>query len=191
MLKKLLITFLILMSSLFALSKEEIKPEMTSKINKVLLVLKDSKLTKEQKKTEIISIMNTVFDYEIMAMLSLGRTWQTLDEKQRDEFIQLFTKELKGSYIKRLDLYTDELIEIVGLEEPKKSRIVLKTQLIGKNEKFDINYKFYKKKNNNDWLIYDVDLLGVSIVKTYQAQYKDFLKEKTFNELISYLKNNN
>lgn len=191
MLRKLLITFLILLSSSFALTKEQIKPEMSNKIDKVLMVLKDSKLPKDKKSLEIIDIMNSVFDYKVMAMLSLGKTWKTLDTTQKDEFVGLFTKELKKSYTKQLDLYTDELVEIVGLEEPKKSRILLKTQLVGKDQRFNINYKFYKNKKDNDWLIYDVDLLGVSIIKTYQAQYRGFLKDKSYEQLVSHLKNNN
>lgn len=191
MLKKLLITFLILLTSSYALTKEQIKPEMSNKIDKVLMVLKDSKLPKDKKNLEIESILSPVFDYKIMAMLSLGRTWKTLNKNQRDEFVNLFTKQLKNSYSKQLDLYTDELVEIIGLEEPKSSRAVLKTQLVGKDKRFDINYKFYKKKKSNDWLIYDVDLLGVSIVKTYQAQYKGFLKDKTYEQLVTHLKNNN
>lgn len=190
MMKKLLITFLILLTSSFALTKEQIKPEMSNKIDQVLMVLKNSKLSKEKKNLEIESILSPVFDYKIMAMLSLGRPWKDLNEKQKDEFVYLFTKQLKSSYSKQLDLYTDELVEIVGLTQPKKYRIVLKTQLIGKDKSFDINYKFYKKKKSDDWLIYDVDLLGVSVIKTYKAQYKGFLKDKSYEQLVSHLKNN-
>ena len=190
MIKKLLLTFLILLTSSFALPKEQIKPEMSNKIDQVLMILKNSKLPKEKKNLEIESILSPVFDYKIMAMLSLGRPWKNLNEKQKDEFINLFTKQLKSSYSKQLDLYTDELVEVVGLTQTKKTRIVLKTQLIGKDKRFDINYKFYKKKKSDNWLIYDVDLLGVSIIKTYQAQYKGFLKDNSYDQLIAHLKNN-
>ena len=188
MFKILISTFLLFTTLSFAMTQGEIKTEMSNKIDKVLLILKDSKLSKDEKAKEIISIMTHVFDYDLMSRLSLGSTWKEISEKQKSEFSTLFTKKLKDSYIEKLDLYTDELVEILGVEQTKKTRIELKTQLIGKDAKHDIIYKFYKKKNEDNWLIYDVDLIGVSIIQTYRKQFSGFLNEKSFDELIAYLK---
>ena len=186
---KLIVSIFFLFSSLsFAITESEIKSEMSNKIDKVLLILKDSKLEKQQKGEEIISIMSPIFDYSLMSRLSLGKTWKTISKSQKNEFTNLFTQKLKDSYIEKLDLYTDELVEILGTEKPKKTRILLKTQLVGKEKKYDINYKFYKKKNENLWLIYDVDLLGVSLIQTYRKQFSGFLKDKSFEELLVHLK---
>ncbi len=185
---KILLSTLVFFTTLsFAITQAEIKPEMSNKIDKVLLILKDSKLSKVQKGDEIISIMNPVFDYSLMSRLSLGKTWKKISPEQKDEFVELFTKKLKDSYIEKLDLYTDELVEILGIKKSKKNRIALQTQLIGKDERHDINYKFYKKKNEDNWLIYDVDLIGVSIIQTYRKQFSGFLKEKSFNDLLAHL----
>ena len=131
--------------------------------------------------------MDSSFDYELMSRLSLGHMWRDISESQQKEFTNLFTKKLKNSYVEKLDLYTDELVQILGTEQTKRNRITLNTQLIGKESKHDINYKFYKKKNEDNWLIYDVDLLGVSIIQTYRKQFSGFLKEKSFSDLLSYL----
>ena len=190
MIKKLILPFILLFATFsFAMTKENIQIEMTNKIDKVLLVLKDSNLSKNEKANEIISLMNSAFDYTLMSRLSLGKTWKKISKEERVEFIKVFTQMLKDSYVDKLDLYTDELVKIVGTQEPKKNRLILKTQLIGKDAKHDINYKFYKVKNAVDtWLIYDIDLIGVSIIKTYQSQFKGFLKDKTFQELLTHLK---
>ncbi len=188
MLKRLLFLFLLFVSTSFALTKEQIKPEMTAKIDKVLIILKNPNIQKEEKVSKIISIMDPVFDYKIMSMLALGRTWKKLSKNEKDEFVKLFTRELKKSYLDKLDLYTDEPIEVIGIEQLKKSKILLKTQLIGKKEIIDINYNFYKNSKSNGWFIYDVNLLGVSIIKSYHAQYNGFLKKKSFNELLEYLR---
>lgn len=189
MFRKSILALLVFTTFSFAMTKENIQIEMTNKIDKVLIVLKDSNLSKDEKANEIISLMNSAFDYTLMSRLSLGKTWKEISKEDRIEFIKVFTQILKDSYVDKLDLYTDELVQILGTEEPKKNRLILKTQLVGKEQKFDINYKFYKVKNADDaWLIYDVDLIGVSIIKTYQAQFKGFLKDKTFKELITHLK---
>jgi len=186
---KLVVSIFLFFTSLsFAMTEVEIQSTMSNKIDKVLLILKDSKLEKMQKGEEIISIMEPAFDYTLMSRLSLGKTWKNISKSQRAEFTELFTQKLKNSYIEKLDLYTDELVEILGVDKVKKNRIVLRTQLVGKEKKYDIGYKFYKKKNEDTWLIYDVDLLGVSLIQTYRKQFSGFLKEKTFNELLIHLK---
>lgn len=183
---KLILSFLLIVSCSFGMTKDEIKVKMSNKIDKVLMILKDSKIEKDKKVEEIVSIMNSLFDYTLMSRLSLGRTWNQLSDEQKKQFENLFTKKLKDSYVEKLNLYTDELVKILGTEQPKTNRIILKTQLIGKEDKYDIDYKFYEKHNNH-WLIYDVNLLGVSIIQTYRQQFSGFLKDKSFDELIANL----
>ncbi|QKF81614.1 ABC transporter substrate-binding protein [Halarcobacter ebronensis] len=186
MIKKFLFLNLLVSTLLFALTKDEIQPEMTIKINSVLSVLKDSNLTKEAKKNKIIPIIDPLFDFTLMSRLSLGAKWKELDKGQKDRFTELFTKKLKESYTDKLYLYTDQKVDILGVDQPKNNRIVLKTQLIGKDDKYDIGYKFYETKDSS-WLIYDVDLLGVSIIQTYRQQFAGFLKDKSFDDLLTNL----
>ncbi len=188
MFKLIVSVFLLFSTFSYAITQMEIKPEMSNKIDKVLMILKDSKVEKSKKVEEIISIMDPVFDYTLMSRLSLGKKWKSISPSQKNEFTYLFTQKLKDSYVEKLDLYTDELVRVLGTEQTKRTRILLKTQLIGKEEKIDINYKFYKKKNEDTWLIYDIDLLGVSIIQTYRKQFSGFLKDKSFNDLLVHLK---
>lgn len=189
MYKLLVLLFLVFSSFSFAgLKQATIHPDMTNRIDKVLMILKDSKLEKSKKAEEIINLMDNVFDYSLMSRLSLGKDWNEITPAQKSEFVKLFTKKLKDSYIEKLDLYTDELVEVLGIDQPKSNRIVLKTQLIGKEEKYEIDYKFYQEDGVDSWLIYDVDLLGVSIIQTYRKQFSGFLKDKTFDELLTFLK---
>ena len=67
--------------------------------------------------------MNSLFDYTLMSRLSLGRTWSEINDKQKNDFVKLFTQKLKNSYVDKLNLYTDELVEILGTEQPKTNRI--------------------------------------------------------------------
>jgi phospholipid transport system substrate-binding protein len=49
-------------------------------------------------------------------------------------------------------------------------------------------YKFRKHKKRG-WLVYDVNILGVSFIQTYRSQFAGVLKTKTMDELIEDLKN--
>ncbi|RXK13900.1 toluene tolerance protein [Halarcobacter mediterraneus] len=188
MLKKYIISFIISTTLLFSITKDEIKSTMSKNIEAVLNILKQNKLTHEEKAKEIILIMNENFDYELMSRLSLGKKWKELDSNKQNNFIKLFEKVLKDSYIDKLNLYTNEKVKIIGLQEPKKNRAILNTEIVGKSDNYQIDYKFYQK-TKEDWKIYDVSLAGVSIIQTYRQQFAGFLKDKTFDELVNNLKN--
>ena len=116
------------------------------------------------------------------------KTWLSINNTQRKEFIKAFETKLKNSYIDKLDLYTDQEIEIHSLEKLNPKRIKLLTYLIGKDDKYEIEYKFYKNEKD-DWLIYDVNIIGVSIMQTYRQQFAGYLKNNSFKDLLVTLNN--
>ena len=184
-----LITFAITSAS--AMKQDEIQTVMTKKIDNVLTILEQKNLPINKKGEQIIKIIDEVFDYELMARIALGKeTWDTLSEQKQKEFTKIFETKLKNSYIEKLELYNDQKVKILGLNPYKNARLQLETELLGKEGTYKINYNFYNKsKDSEQWLIYDVDLVGVSIIQTYRQQFAGLLKEKTFDEMLVLLEN--
>ena len=186
----LLVGFII--TSANALKQDEIQVIMTKKIDNVLAILEQKNLPINKKGEQIIKIIDEVFDYELMARIALGKeTWDTLNEQKQKEFTKIFETKLKNSYIEKLELYNDQKVKILGLNPYKNARLQLETELLGKEGTYKINYNFYNKSKDNieQWLIYDVDLVGVSIIQTYRQQFAGLLKEKTFDEMLVLLEN--
>jgi phospholipid transport system substrate-binding protein len=196
MLKKVF-TILLVIAATFsyanALKQNEIQEQMTKKIDNVLLILEKKNLTIPQKGEEIVKIIDEVFDYELMARISLGKeTWNSISSEKQKEFTKIFENKLKKSYIEKLELYNEQKVEIIGLKPYNNSRLQLETQLVGKEGNYQINYNFYNKaKDSEQWLIYDVDLVGVSIIQTYRQQFAGLLKEKSFDEMLILLEKSN
>ena len=185
---KLLIILLTISSSSYAIQKEDIKTQMENKIDKVLLVLKDKSLSKEEMKKEVITIVDDTFDFDLMAKIALGKdAWNSIDEAKQKEFSEVFEDKIKKSYSDKLELYNDQKVKILTLEPYNNTRLQLKTELIGKEGNYSINYNFYEK--NGEWFIYDIDLVGVSIIQTYRQQFAGLLKEKSFDEMFKQFKN--
>ena len=184
--RKLVVIFLISLfftTSLFSIEEDKIKDVMKSKIDIVIEILQKKDQTKKEKSLEIFSIMDKFFDYKVMSQISLGQDWKNLSDSEKNEFIKAFEVKLKNSYIDKLDLYTDQKIIVDNIEKINPKRIKLMTYLIGKDEKYEIQYKFYKNAQS-DWLIYDVDIIGVSIMQTYRQQFAGYLKDKSFKDLL-------
>ncbi|MBP6162908.1 MAG: ABC transporter substrate-binding protein [Aliarcobacter sp.] len=190
---KFLLVLTITITYANALQENEIQEQMTKKIDNVLLVLEKKELSLSQKGEEIIKIIDEVFDYELMAKIALGKeTWNNLSVEKQKEFVKIFETKLKNSYVEKLELYNDQKVKIIGLKPHNNTRLQLETELIGKEGSYKINYNFYNKsKEKEQWLIYDVDLVGVSIIQTYRQQFSGLLKEKTFDEMLALLETSN
>ena len=190
---KVLLVLVFSFSFANALTQSEIQPTMTKKIDTVLSILEKKDLTIPQKGDEIIKVIDEVFDYELMAKIALGKeTWNSISEDKQKKFAKVFENKLKKSYIEKLELYNNQKVKILGLKPHNNTRLQLETELIGKDSTYKISYNFYNRsKDAEEWLIYDVDLVGVSIIQTYRQQFAGLLKEKTFDEMLVQFENSN
>ena len=173
---------------LFADEVSQIREMTKEKVDLVIITLKNDKLSKEEKKEEILKTIEGLFDFNLMARLSLGKKfWKKLSTEDRDEFTELFVERLKQSYLDKLDLYTDEEVVVDEAKLIKKKRVEVLTYLVSKDDKMEMTYKLYKTKKNV-WMVYDVDVLGVSIVQTYRSQFSGVLKKESLEKLIERLR---
>lgn len=178
-------------SFLFAgLQKEEIAPKMQKDIDEVIKILQDKSLDKKSVSEQIFERFEGSFDFELMARLSLGSSqWNQLNTKEQERFTEHFIARLKRSFIQKLELYSDEIMVVKETKEVqmgKATRVFLITELIGKEKNYPIAYKFYESKESG-WMIYDVDILDVSLIQTYRSQFDGYLDTHSLNELIIWL----
>ena len=164
--------------------EEDITETIVKNSEKVTSILKDKTMTKEEQDRELIKLVNPLFDFTLMGKLCLGKsTYSDLSKEQRSRFHEVFNRKIKESYINKLHLYTDEKLEFEKAQRVKDTRITLLSYLITKTEKKPVVYKFYEN-DAKEWLIYDVDIFGVSIVQTYRNQFAAALKTGTFEEFL-------
>ena len=162
----------------------EIQAMTKEKVDLVIQTLKDTSLSKKEKKEGILKTIDGLFDFNLMARLSLGKkNWKALSKAKRKEFSMLFVERLKQSYLDKLDLYTDEEVVVGEAKLTKKNRVEVLTYLITKDDKKEMTYKLYKSKKKR-WMVYDVDVLGVSIVQTYRSQFSGILKKESMEQLM-------
>lgn len=151
-------------------------------VERVMAVLKAKDVPQADKKDRVIKIIDPIIDMSLMAKLTLGRNhWPKLDEKQKKQFTDLFKEQLKTSYFEKLDLLTDERVEY---DEPveKDKKFQMLTYILSKGQRIGMAYKLYKDKDA--WKVYDLEIEGVSIVKSYGSQYEEFLRDNPFEALI-------
>ena len=172
---------------IFADEAATVKKLAEQKINAVIDHIRDKSLDKKTRNEKIIATIAPMFDFSQMAKLSMGKkNWGLMNPAQRKEFNELFVIRLQESYLQKLDLYTDEDVAVDQARQVKK-RIHVRSFLVSKDDKTEMIYKFYKKKNQG-WKVYDVEILGVSIVQTYRSQFAGILKNQSIEDLLKKLR---
>jgi len=165
--------------------KDVAKKLLESKVESAIAVLQKNNLDQEEKNKHIIEIVTPLFDFPLMAKLSLGRKyWPGLTKEERQRFTELFTQRLKASYLDKLTLYTDEKV-VFKTPVQEKRKIKIQTELISKDNTISMLYKFHE--STNSWLIYDIEIQGVSIISTYRSQFDQVLSKGTIDELLTKL----
>lgn len=165
--------------------KNDVKNLLTSRVDAVVALLKNNQMDKTVRNERIIDIVNPIFDFPLMAKLSLGRKyWPGLSDEKKNNFTDLFTRRLQDSYLEKLDLYSDES---VIYEDPQQmdNKIHMPTTLVSKDSRISMIYKFYR--GSKGWRIYDVVIGGVSIIQTYRSQFDGVLQKGTIDDLLEKL----
>lgn len=187
---KFILVCLLLKSSLFAIEKSQIQSVMQDGVNSAVAILKDNSIAKDNKPKQIFALFDKHFDYKTMAKLSLAKHFKNLTPDQVSKFNKAYEDHLKKSFIDKLALYTNQEMKVLGINEPNDKRVYLKTEIIGEDKNYQIDFKFFPQ-SNADWKIYDVDILGVSLVQTYRSQFGDVVENLSFEELIKRLNETN
>ncbi len=173
---------LVMTQTVGADDKDVAKELLETRIMSAIAVLQIKDLDQQEKKKQVIEIVTPIFNFSLMAKLSLGRKyWPGLTKEERQRFTELFTKLLKTSYLDKLTLYTDEKV-VFKTPVQEKRKIKIPTELISKDNTISMLYKLHE--STHSWLIYDIEIQGVSIISSYRSQFDQVLSNGTIDELL-------
>ena len=173
---------LILSQPVMADDKQDAEEIVKRKLDAVFAVLQKKDLDQQAKKKEINEIVTPMFDFALMAKLTLGRKhWPNLPREKKEKFTELYIELLQTSYLDKLALYTDEKVIFEPPAQVKK-KVHIPTQLVSKDRKTSILYKLYKPAD--DWKVYDLEIQGVSIIRSYRSQFGEILQSGTIDDLL-------
>jgi phospholipid transport system substrate-binding protein len=164
--------------------------QLKGAVDRVLKVVEDPSLKGESRAAErrvaVRGIAQEIFDFQEMARRSLGRHWQTLSAKQREEFTALFRDLLERSYVSRIEHYGGERISYVN-ERIDGDTATVVTRIITKSgTEVPVDYRVLRE--GDKWLVYDVNIEGVSLVSNYRTQFNKIMQTSGYDDLIQRLK---
>jgi phospholipid transport system substrate-binding protein len=164
--------------------------QLRAQIDRVLKVLDDPDMKKEtrgrDRRLAVRKIADDIFDFQETAKRSLARHWLIRTAAERDEFVRLFSDLLERSYISKIELYGGEKIAYLG-DVLDGDQAMVRTRIVTKGgAEVPIEYRMLKKAER--WLVYDVNIEGVSLVANYRTQFNKIIQTSSYAELVKKMK---
>jgi phospholipid transport system substrate-binding protein len=136
--------------------------------------------------TQLDPVIRRSFDIASMARLSVGPTWASLSEAQRQQMTESFARYISATYADRFDSYAGQKLEVTG-EQASPSGVMVRSQIIKANgEPVKVDYMMHR--NGDNWLISDIYLDGaISEVATRRSEFATILRNEGIDGLIAAL----
>lgn len=189
MVKTLGVISLALSLSSLPIHASEVTDGVRSMVDDVIRVLRDETLKgpqkTEERRAKIREIVKRRFDFDEMAKLSLGKHWKERGEVEKKEFVNLFSRFVEISYIDKIEAYNNEEVIYIGELVEGKRAIVRSRVITTQGREIPISYRLLKK---DGWVVYDLQIEGVSLVSNYRTQFNEIIQNFSYEELIKRLK---
>lgn len=166
------------------------KDRIKGTTDKIIAILSDPALKvpeqAKERKRRIREVVDERFDWEEFSRRALARHWKQRTEEEKREFVPLFGKLIERTYMDKVEDYSGERVLYVG--ERIKGKYGLVKAKVVTNDKREIDVDYRLKYKGSDWYVYDVTVVGVSLVKSYRVQFNNIIKQSSYEDLVERLK---
>ena len=133
--------------------------------------------------TQLQPVIRRSFDIASMARLSVGPSWASLTEAQRQQMTESYGRYISALYADRFDSYAGQKLEVTG-EQLAPSGVIVKSRIIKANGE-PVKVDYMMRRSDDSWLISDIYLdSAISEVATRRSEFAAILKKDGIDGLI-------
>jgi phospholipid transport system substrate-binding protein len=127
------------------------------------------------------------FDTDYAGQQVLGKHWRTATPEQRQRFVKTFYRSLLQSYGDALLEFTSDRMKILPFTgDANAPRATVKSQIRRSNgAQIAVNYSL--RKTDAGWKAWDVNIEGISYIKSFSEQFASEIDAKGLDALIQRL----
>src|SRR5258705_9004687 len=131
--------------------------------------------------TQLEPVIRRTLDIPLMARLSVGLSWATLTEAQRQQVTESFGCYISAIYADRFDSYDGQKLQVTG-EQPAAAGAMVRSQIIKANGE-PVNVDYMMRRTSDTWLISDIYLDGaISEVAARRSEFAAILSRQSRNQ---------
>jgi phospholipid transport system substrate-binding protein len=162
--------------------------QLKQRIDEVVRVLDDPGLKGKAaaRHAAVRKISEEIFDYPDTARRALGQHWNARSPEEQREFVGLFADLLDRAYFSKIDRYQGEKVRY-GAETVNGNDAVVKTTIVTPaGSEVPVDYRLHQAGGR--WLVYDVNIEGVSLVSNYRTQFNKIVQTESYQSLVQKLR---
>jgi phospholipid transport system substrate-binding protein len=173
--------FMMMLASM-AFAADNATESVRMSVDAIIGILKDAGLDKPAKRDKIRVVIAERFDFRAMSQRTLATNWKKASKEEQQHFIGLFAELIQNTYIGRVEAYTNETVKY-SAEKITDDRAVVDTLILTSSAEIPVSYKLYLKDGR--WLVYDVNIEGVSLISNYRTSYQEIVMKEGFSGLLA------
>ena len=127
------------------------------------------------------------FDTKYAAQLVLAKHWRTATPEQRERFVEAFYQTLLQNYGEALLEFTPDRLKILPFQgDPNGKVATVRSEVRRDNgQRVPVNYAL--RKTPDGWKAYDVQIEGISYVKSFRTDFGSEIQQKGLDAVITRL----
>ena len=115
------------------------------------------------------------------------QTWNNASPSQREQFKKEFTNLLVRTYASALADYTDQTVRFFPLRGGAGNSVTVSSQIVRSDgPSISVNYRL--RSTGSGWKLYDMSVEGVSLLQSFQEQFRQKLSQGNMDQLLMELK---
>lgn len=131
------------------------------------------------------------FNFSHMTQLAVGRNWKNASSAQKQQLGDEFHTLLVRTYAKALTEYRNQTVDFKPFQmKAGDAQVKVKTQVKQAGGK-PIGLDYYLEKPAAEWMIYDIEVDGISLVTNYRESFANEVSRGGIEGLIKSLQNKN
>ena len=140
----------------------------------------------DKKNRELAIELNRLLDIGHISRYSLMKHWDNISDQDRQLFVSVFTDLLAKVAYPNAGKFLKDLEFSIRREKKIRKKVMVYTTVIHKEEgRIDIDFKLMQVKDKDVWMVIDVYLDGVSLVRNLRTQCLKIIRDHSFEELIA------
>jgi phospholipid transport system substrate-binding protein len=162
--------------------------QLKQRVDEVVRVLDDPSLKGKTaaRHAAVRKISEEIFDYPDTARRALGPHWNARSPEEQREFVGLFADLLDRAYFSKIDRYQGEKVRY-GAETVNGNEATVKTMIVTPaGSEVPVDYRMHQVGGR--WLVYDVNIEGVSLVSNYRTQFNKIVQTESYQSLVQKLR---
>jgi len=176
---------------------QDVAPDVMLKAvtSEVIAIIRQDKDIQAGDPAKVADLVETrilpLFDFTRMTQIAVARNWRLATPEQQQALTLEFKTLLVRTYSTALSSYRDQVIEYKPLRlTPDATEVTVRSDVRqAGGERMTIDY--YMEKTPAGWKVYDVKIVGVSLVTTYRDTFAGKVRDSGIEGLIKSLSDKN